>query len=46
MNSESISLLAYEVEAYRAERKIKRIVIGWTVSIVIFAVAIVAVILN
>lgn len=46
MNSESISLLAYEVEAYRAERKIKRIAIGWTASVVIFAAAIVAVILN
>lgn len=44
MNSESISLLAYEVEAYRAERKIKRIVIGWTSSVVILGAAIVAVI--
>lgn len=43
---ETVSLIAYEIEAARATRTIRRIAIGWTASVVIFAAAIVAVILN
>lgn len=45
-STETVSLLAYEIEAARATRTIRRIAIGWTASVVIFAAAIVAVILN
>lgn len=41
---ETVSLIAYEIEAERATRRIRNIVIGWTSSVVILGAVIIAVI--
>lgn len=43
-STETVSLLAYEIEAERAARRVRKIIIGWTGSVLILTAAIFAVI--
>lgn len=46
MNDETISLIAHEAMAARYTKWIRRIAVGWTASVVLFAAAICVVIVR